>query len=300
MEFGRDEVALDNIDFTLPPDSKETIQVLNSSPNNKMFEAYVGGTRWGHKSLKGKLYPKQAKDIDFASLYAKSFNTIEFGSTFYAISSKEEIATSTLKIAANDEFKFSPKFPQSISHIRRLMNASEHTKAFYDCLPGFGNHLGQMLLQLSDGFSPKSFGALTDYLAVLPSTGNVCVELRNKNWFNEPESRDAWVNLFKSTNVGTVITDSQGRRDAVHMELTKPVAYIRFVGNALHPTDYIRIDSWIERLKVWKAQGLQSVWFYIHQLNEAHMVDLADYMIRKMNAELGTNIRRPIMQLSFV
>ncbi|MES2268756.1 MAG: DUF72 domain-containing protein [Bacteroidota bacterium] len=296
MEFGRDEVVLNEIDFTLPVDSKETIQTLNSSDNKEVFKAHVGGTRWGHKSLKGKVYPKLTKDKEFASLYANSFNAIEFGSTFYAIPSKEEIAVYTAKILGNDEFKFSPKFPQSISHIRRLMNASDQTKAFYNSLPGFGSHLGQMLLQLSDGFSPKSFDALQEYLMSLPSTDNVCVELRNKHWFNEPASREAWLNLFRKLSVGSVITDSQGRRDAVHMELTTPVAYIRFVGNALHPTDYIRVDSWINRLKAWKEQGLQSVWFYIHQLDEAHMVDLADYMITKMNAELGTAIRRPIMQ----
>ena len=295
MEFGRDEVVLEEVDFTLRPDSKETIETLKSSANKGMFEAYVGGTRWGHPTFKGKLYPKQAKDKEFASLYAKSFNTIEFGTTFYVLPSVEEIAGYTAKIEDNNEFKFSPKFPQSISHVRRLVNASEQTKTFYNTLPGFGNHLGQMLLQLSDGFSPKSFDALQDYLTSLPNTHNVCVELRNKNWFNEIEIRAAWLSLFRRTKVGTVITDAQGRRDAVHMELTTPVAYIRFVGNALHPTDYTRIDSWIERLKEWKEQGLQSLWFYIHQENEAHMVDLADYMITKMNAELGTKIRRPII-----
>ncbi|WP_454804669.1 DUF72 domain-containing protein [Mucilaginibacter phyllosphaerae] len=294
MEFGRGELILDDIDFTLPPDSKETIQVLNSSANKSVFQAYIGGTRWSHPTLKGKLYPEGSKDKEFAALYAKSFDTIEFGPTFYTIQSAEDVATYTSKVGDNDHFKFSPKFPQMITHMRRLMNASDQTNAFFGSLSGFGNHLGQMLLQLGDNFSPKNFIALEDYLSSLPSTGRVCVELRHKEWFAEPTNRAAWLELFRKKNVGSVITDSPGRRDIVHMELTTPIAYVRFVGNALHRTDYTRIDAWIERLKAWKEQGLQSVWFYIHQYNEAHMVDLADYMIRKMNDELDTQIRIPI------
>ena len=293
MEFGRNQVALDEMDFTLPPDSAETLQVLSASAKDVAFKAYVGGTKWGDKKLIGKIYPGKTPASDFVKLYAANFNSIEFGPTFYMGYPKEKIAEWAAQVEGNKEFKFSPKFTQSISHIRRLKNAEELTQQFYDCLPGFGNHLGQMLLQLGDAFSPKSYTELAAYLHALPSTKNVSVEIRNKNWFSDPASREQLFDLFRKTKVGTVISDTQGRRDVVHMELTTPVAYIRFVGNALHQTDFTRIDSWVERIKIWKDLGLEEVYFYIHQDNERHTVDLADYLIKKMNSELGTTLKRP-------
>jgi hypothetical protein len=46
------------------------------------------------------------------------------------------------------------------------------------------------------------------------------------------------------------MSDTYGRRDCVHMELTTPEATIRFAGNNLAPSDYTRLDAWVERLKV--------------------------------------------------
>lgn len=295
MEFGRNEVVLNEIDFTLPTNSVETLQTLNAAANNGTFKAYVGGTKWADKKLIGKIYPKDTEPSAFLRLYAKNFNTIEFGPTFYMTQPLDKVADWKVQVESNNDFKFSPKFTQSISHIRRLTNVDQLTKDFYDSVAGFGDHLGQMLLQLGEAFSPKSFNQLESYLKSLTDTEKVSLEARNKNWFENPISRASLFDLLRKTNVGTVISDTAGRRDVVHMELTTPVAYIRFVGNALHQTDYSRIDLWVERLKIWKELGLKSVWFYIHQEDERHMVNLADYLIKKMNSDLNLDLQRPAM-----
>ena len=54
-----------------------------------------------------------------------------------------------------------------------------------------------------------------------------------------------------------MITDTAGRRDCAHMHLTIPKAFIRYVGNSLHPTDYTRIDVWVERMKYWLDHGME-------------------------------------------
>ncbi len=33
-----------------------------------------------------------------------------------------------------------------------------------------------------------------------------------------------------------------------HMHLTMPKAFVRFVANSMHQTDYTRLDAWIERI----------------------------------------------------
>ena len=80
---------------------------------------------------------------------------------------------------------------------------------------------------------------------------------------------------------------------SVHMRLTKPGAFIRFEGNALHKTDYQRIDTWVQRIKQWQDQGLQSVYFFMHQHDEVHSPILCKYLIEQMNQILGTSLHVP-------
>jgi hypothetical protein len=99
--------------------------------------------------------------------------------------------------------------------------------------------------------------------------------------------------LFHRLNIGAVITDASGRRDVVHMNLPTPHAFIRFVGNSLHATDYTRVDEWVERIVQWREKGLQSVWFFMHQHDERYSPELADYVVEKLNKALGTQLQRP-------
>ena len=78
----------------------------------------------------------------------------------------------------------------------------------------------------------------------------------------------------------------------VHMRLTNNEAFIRYVG-ANHPTDYSRLDEWVERLKEWSDLGLQNINFFIHQNLEVESPLLAAYFIKKLNKELGVNLKIP-------
>jgi hypothetical protein len=70
------------------------------------------------------------------------------------------------------------------------------------------------------------------------------------DWFGKDAIREELFTTLKEINMGAVITDTSGRRDCAHMHLTIPKAFIRYVGNSLHPTDYTRTDAWIERMKL--------------------------------------------------
>jgi len=100
--------------------------------------------------------------------------------------------------------------------------------------------------------------------------------------------------MLENTNTGAIITDASGRRDCVHMRLTTPEAFIRFVGNGLHPTDYIRIDDWVQRIKSWLESGIQKVYFFMHQHNELHSPELAKYLIQQLNMHCGLSIPEPV------
>jgi uncharacterized protein YecE (DUF72 family) len=294
MEFGRvnpEEIA--TTDFTLPHDTELTLSTLKAAKSDEPLQIHIGCAKWGRKEWIGQIYPPKTKEINFLDEYVKHFDCIELNATFYNIYGPDTIAKWKAKADSNPNFKFCPKFSQSISHIRRLKNAEDITTAYYEGIMAFGDKLGPLFLQLSDNYTPKSFPELKAYLEQLPKDVPVFVELRHKDWFAVTENSDKVFNLFRDLNIGAVITDATGRRDVVHMNLPTPHAFIRFVGNGLHPTDYTRVDEWIERIKHWKQLGLRSCWFFMHQHDEQYSPKLADYVVVELNKALGMQLQRP-------
>jgi uncharacterized protein YecE (DUF72 family) len=293
MEFGRVlQEQLAEINFSLPPDGDITTRALTSAAVGTPLQVHVGCAKWGRKEWVGKIYPPKTKEANFLDEYVKHFNCIELNATFYQVYGPDTIAKWKARADENADFKFCPKFSQSISHIRRLKNADEITTQFYEGVLAFGDKLGPLFLQLSDNFTPKSFPELKVYLAHLPKDIPVFVEVRHKGWF-EPVIANELFAMLRDLNIGSVITDASGRRDCVHMVLPTPHAFIRFVGNSLDPTDYKRVDDWVQRIVQWSKQGLQSVWFFMHQHDERYSPELCDYVIDQLNKALKLDIKRP-------
>lgn len=293
MEFGRvPHEELCNVDFGLPPDSQFTKDVLAASAKSPI-KVHVGCAKWGRKEWVGKIYPPKTKEANFLDEYVKHFDCIELNATFYNVYPASTIEKWKEKANSNPDFKFCPKFSQSISHIKRLKNAEEVTTQFYEGIMAFGEKLGPVFLQLSDNYGPKNYPEMRAYLESLPEDVPVFVEVRHKDWYADPASRDQFFGLLRELNLGSIITDASGRRDCVHMELTTPHAFIRFVGNSLDKTDYQRCDAWIERIKQWRDLGLESVWFFMHQHDERYSPELADYVSDKLGKSLGMELPRP-------
>ena len=79
------------------------------------------------------------------------------------------------------------------------------------------------------------------------------------------------------------------------MYLTAPKAFIRYVGNSLHATDYTRVDDWMNRMKYWMDNGIEELYFFMHMHDEAFSPELTVYMVDKLNALCGLNLIKPVM-----
>ena len=77
------------------------------------------------------------------------------------------------------------------------------------------------------------------------------------------------------------------------MQLTVSKAFIRYVGNGTHSSDYTRIDEWIDRIKLWIDNGIEEIYFFMHLQDEQNFPEISGYMIDKLNDVCGLNIRRP-------
>lgn len=294
MEFGRvDAEELSAIDFSLPADKEENALLLaTSKTKNIKAEVYVGCAKWGRKDWVGKIYPLKTKEADFLNHYARHFNCIELNATFYKMPTEKQ--TSAWKNKVGEDFKFCPKFIDQITHLKRLKDVNELTERFLTGIVGFGKNLGPVFLMPHPGMGPKDFDVIEAFIKSLPKDLDLFVELRLADWFQHHESFQRVSAMFEKNNAGSVITDSSGRRDCVHMRLTKPEVFIRFVGNGLHPTDYSRIDEWVERIRTWIEKGIEKVYFFMHQHDELHSPELSLYLIQQLNKKCNLNIPEPV------
>jgi uncharacterized protein YecE (DUF72 family) len=296
MDFGKVK-NVEEVNFALPPDdplTNELFELLGAEMGKGAVQLHVGGTQWRNKDWVGKLYPKGMKEADFLTHYGKQVNTIELNALFYNLQPKHVIERWASSVG--EGFRFCPKFSNTISHIRQLRNVEQETDLFLDHMLSFGVHLGPSFLQLSEAFGPNRAQVLQDYARQLPRDFKVCIELRQEDWFGGAKGsavvKDTW-RSFRELGIGAVLTDTSGRRDCLHMKLTAPVAFIRFVANNLHPTDFLRIDAWADRIKTWIDKGLREIYFFVHSHNELYAPELFQYAVEQFNKRCGTDLKPP-------
>jgi uncharacterized protein YecE (DUF72 family) len=205
------------------------------------------------------LYPKGTKSNNFLSEYAKQFNSIEMNAMYYGLPSLNTI--DNWRGVVGSDFKFCPKFTEDITHKKGLKNYKRELDAFASILKAFGSNLGSVFLPLHPLLGVTEEYVIHDFIEMLPKDINLFLELRSETWF-EGAAYFPFFDYLKNRGIGVVITDTASRRDCVHMELTNKCTFIRFVGNNLHESDYVRIDSWVESIGIWIQGGLRAILFY--------------------------------------
>ena len=287
MKFGKvEDPSL--VDFTLPQDNPDTKNIL-SQHKKGLHDIYVGCAKWNKTDLKG-FYPKGTKDE--LSYYASQFNSVELNATFYKYPTAEQVAD--WKTTVPEGFKFCPKLTNGITHFRRLKDVDDAVTKFTTEVIKLTSKLGMVLMQMHDNFKPKDFDRLEKFVSNWPQELPLAIELRNEEWFADAQIFDKTMQLFEDYHITNIIVDTAGRRDMLHMRLTTPKAFIRYVG-ANAPSDYDRLDEWLERLTIWREAGLQELYFFVHQNIEKASPLLSAHLITQMNARWGSNLHVPVM-----
>jgi uncharacterized protein YecE (DUF72 family) len=292
MEFGRVAPSLlDTIDFSLPKEPAGNKAILGGK-KYKDAKVYLGCAKWGRTEWLGKIYPPKTKEKEFLDHYVQHYNSIELNATHYKVYGATGIAKWAAKAKGKD-FKFCPKMYQGVTHRGSLKGKDFIQNEFFRGIVAFEESLGPIFVQVSDAFTPKRKEELFDYLALLPKDLQFFLEVRHPDWFGKEAIRKELFTTLTQLNMGAVITDTAGRRDCAHMELTIPKVFIRYVGNSLHPTDYTRTDAWMERMKHWLKNGLQELYFFMHMHDEAYSPELTVYLVDALNKTCGLSLEKP-------
>lgn len=302
MEFGK-VMNLETVNFALPPDHVFNARVWAAVDTTPHPEVYIGGPIWANKQYVGKIYPSNAKEKDFLNYYIRQFNTIELNLTHYQTPTPPMIAK--WKQAASEsphsDFTFCPKFPQVISHERMLLATELMTEEFVNAVLTLEEFLGVSFLQLPPQFGPDKWPILERYLKSLPDELHVAVEFRHPDWFKKADNWQQTLEKLYHLRRHVVINDVAGRRDVLHMGLSSPLLTLRFVANEGHPSDYTRTDAWIQRLKTWFEQGLQTAYLFIHGGGDNDTApELIRYWVRELNKHCGLSLKEPTLQPQIV
>lgn len=256
MQFGKlpNLEGLSPADFAFPPTHIRTARTPHSCAT------FVGGTTWNIPEWVGQTYPTKTPRRSFPAAYAKQFGTIEFNATHYKIYAPEKMKEWADAMPVG--FQFCAKFPQLITHFRRFQHCEGPTDDFIAGLLALGNKRGPTFIQLPPHFAPAHAEAMWRYLELWPRELSLSVEFRHPDWFGSDFGQ--WEHMA-ALGIGAVISDTAGRRDALHMRVTAPHVLVRFGGYEGHPLDRVRLESWCRWIEQHEAQGVASFHLLVHE-----------------------------------
>lgn len=286
MKFGRADI-LEPKNYSLPEDPPDNASFLQAKKSADGVAVYIGLPKWGKSDLEA-FYPRGEKNP--LLYYSAQFNAIEFNAFFYRIFKPEQVRK--WKENTVDGFKFYPKIPQIISQFRRLRDVDHLVDEFLTSVMEFGEKLGTCFLQMHPTFSPRDFEALKAFVEKWPENVPLAVELRHSDWFIDPQVNAELIDLLMANKVTNIITDTVGRRDLMHMQLTSKTAFIRFTA-ANDPIDNFRLDQWVLRLKLWSDLGLEQINFFAHIQAEKESPFIPAQFALKWNEITGQEISVP-------
>ena len=186
---------------------------------------YVGCSGWTYSGWKGTFYPKNLENWQRLSYYSRFFNFIEVDSTFYYVPSRYVIQG--WKNKTPDDFKFTFKFPQVITHVNKLERVSKYLAYFFYVLEPILDKTLMLLIQLPSYMSAKvGLESLAPFLDKLDKRYRYALEVRESSWF------DASVYDFLNENDITLVW--RVREDLkTPTFVTTDTVYLRFIGDRI-------------------------------------------------------------------
>ena len=236
-----------------------------------MGELLLGCSGWNYGDTPdrggwvGIFYPdRNTKRLRYFSQF---FDTAEMDSIFYEkfYSHMTKGTFIGMVKATPENFQFSVKVPETITHKKRLdvrKGAITDFEIFLDKISPLknSNKLGAVLLQLPPSFTVSEFKNMEGFLDKLPSGYHYAVEFRHPSWKTE----GPW-DMLKHYNIAAVMTDSPAKENLEFLSkvtvTTSDHSFIRFHGRNTkghYWYDYLyskeELKPWIEKVEEVKRQ----------------------------------------------
>lgn len=215
-----------------------------------MSEIRLGTQGWSYPDWVGAFYPPGSKPADYLGFYSQVFDTVELDTTFY--STPRQALVRSWAENTPENFLFTAKLPQVITHEKHLANSEKELDEFVSAMRLLGPKLGALLIQCPPNLHYEERPALEAFLPLLPRDVSFAIEFRHRSWL-----RDDVLELLRQYNVAWTIIDLYYMPRLLH--LTADIAYVRWLGDRrqISVFDHIQIDRG-EQMHAW-AEQLQEI-----------------------------------------
>ena len=213
-----------------------------------MQKLYVGGSGWSYDGWLGHFYPSNLDRKDFLKYYSQVFDFVEIDSSFY--NAPNVFMTKRWASLTSDNFRFTAKFPRSITHEKRLAadaDSEKELRYFFDVMRPLRTKLLALLLQLPPSLTAKEGVKKLEILTnLLDQDFRYAIEFRHQSWFERSVYR-----LLSDNNIS--LAWSQLDDIQTPAELTSDFVYLRFIGDrSIDEREFGRIQKDRSKdLKMW-------------------------------------------------
>lgn len=158
-----------------------TSQIQHASTRGNI---YAGCSGWAYSSWKPDFYPPTVPAKKLLQYYATRLNTVEVNYTFRSLPSAST-AQNWLD-ATPDNFRFSFKAPQRITHILRLRNCSDELRQFVESLASIieCGRMGVVLFQLPPNMKVDEERLVSFLNDTQTMNLRLAFEFRHESWFS--------------------------------------------------------------------------------------------------------------------
>ncbi len=288
MDYGK-LASIRGVDFALPEDDPSNAECVVREPN-AVPKVLVGVPAWGEPRWLGRVYPRGSKPGEFLRHYASQFPTIELNSTFYGVPAPSTVDKWRAQTPAS--FRFCAKIVRDVSHEPDLSAAIAALGRYLDVMTPLGERLGAFFLQWPPEVGPAEGALVAAVLDAWPRELRLVVEFRHPDWFTGGRLVAAARRMLERRQMGTVVCDVAGRRDACHSSLTADVMMLRLVGNDLHATDMVRAVDWSKRIGTWLDLGLDTAYVMAHQPDNVRAPEYANILSDNLRHHTGLNVQK--------
>ncbi|MFO6422938.1 DUF72 domain-containing protein [Motilimonas sp. KMU-193] len=250
----------------------------------------IGMAMWSEPAWQARLVRQNQPKQSALFHYSRVFNTVEGNTTFYALPTPATVTK--WQQDTPDDFKFSLKLPQTISHQKRLCGVSQELTEFFNLFAPLQHKIGLIKLQLPASFGPEDLPILLSFLSQLPQDWQYGVEVRHLAYFAKGEVEKRLNGFLIEHKINRIIMDSrpvfladasnpiiqhgqsQKPKVPVHAIATSQHPVIRFIGDIELENNRALFFPWVKTIKQWLAQG-KSPYLYIHTADNIHAPELA-------------------------
>jgi len=179
---------------------------------------------------------------------------VELINTFYRL--PQQSMVESWKAQVPDNFRFSVRASQTITHFRRLKDAGAQTRSLLKTVSALEDHLGAVIFRFPEDMK-KDLKRLETFLKELPADPPAAFDFRHPTWFDD-EVRA----LLRSQNRALCISDTN-ETPLDRIDKTADWGYLR-----LRRVKYsdAELKGWIKRVR---AQDWKTTFVFFKHEDEA-------------------------------